>query len=287
MNFEPALQSACYEHSVSPPPEPEKSLIRRARDGDEHAVEELVQLYAPRVLRFGMNLCKDEEDARDVMQDTLIAAARSLRSFKGTSRFSTWLYAIARSFCVKRRTRGLAPRTVQLEDNEADLTSTAQAPTAPDQELMNMELATAIKRSIRMLPMDQREVLVLRDIEGLTAAEVAEVLGLTVEAVKSRLHRARRALRDRLTPFLADDAPSPECPDVVELLSRHQEGDVTQAVCKIMEAHVAGCMRCARRCDSLRTLLAACNATPEPQLPGALQERLREEIRRIVSSSQA
>jgi RNA polymerase sigma-70 factor (ECF subfamily) len=273
------------DDTVSNAAESEEALLRRAREGDAQALEELIVRYAPRVLRFGMKLCQDEEDARDVTQDTLLAAARGLRSFKGTSRITTWLYAIARRFCIKRRTRGegAIARDVRIA-SERDPQSAESAPRAPDEEVMHGELGTAIDRGIRRLPVEQREVIVLRDIEGLTASEVAEVLGLTVEAVKSRLHRARRTLREYLSPEFAEAPPGSGCPDVIELLSKYQEGDLTQAVCKEMETHVAGCVACARRCDSLRTLLAACSAAPEPRVPPELQTALRDEVRRITGA---
>jgi RNA polymerase sigma-70 factor (ECF subfamily) len=177
------------------------------RDGDEQAVAALVERHAPSVLRFGVQLCGDEQQARDVMQETLLAAARGLRAYRGESRLTTWLYTIARTFCTKLRTRGDAGKDLQSleelgeEGFEAALAATQRGPEAQTAQL---ELQRVLTSAIRELEPGQREVLVLRDVEGLSAAEVAEVLELSVEAVKSRLHRARSALRERLLPMLAE-----------------------------------------------------------------------------------
>jgi RNA polymerase sigma-70 factor (ECF subfamily) len=125
--------------------------------------------------------------------------------------------------------------------------------------------------------------LLLRDIEGLSAPDVARALDLSVEAVKSRLHRARKAVRDELTPWLTQSSPGAACPDVVDLLSRYQEGDVTSEACQVMQAHVDGCPQCATRCHSLRSILSACNATPVPVLSPELKLAVREQMRRSLS----
>ena len=262
-------------------------LIARAREGDDAALGELVERYAPRVLRFGMKLCADEEDARDVLQDTFLTAARSIRSFRGESRFATWLYAIARSFCVKRRTRGASAVRLASLDDPASGEAAAPALAAreqPDEVLAGLELGTAIERGIRSLEPGQREVLVLRDVEGLSAREVADVLGISVEAAKSRLHRARQTLRERLAPLFQEPPARPGCPDVIELFSRHLEGEITSSVCQQMEAHLAGCPRCASRCASLLQVLSGCSAVPEPELTPELRAKVRGELKKALLS---
>jgi hypothetical protein len=115
-------------------------------------------------------------------------------------------------------------------------------------------------------------VLVLRDVEGLTAPEVAEVLGIGVQAVKSRLHRARLVVRARVAPLLGiveqPAAAEGTCPDVLMLLSRHLEGEIGTEVCAEMERHLQGCGRCKGACESLKRTLALCNATPAAEGAG-------------------
>jgi RNA polymerase sigma-70 factor (ECF subfamily) len=91
------------------------ALLRAAQGGDEDALDVLLKRYQPQIFRFGLKMCRDPEDAREVLQDTLFAAARTLHGFRGASSISTWLYTIARSFCIKKRRRGvLAPEVVSL-----------------------------------------------------------------------------------------------------------------------------------------------------------------------------
>ena len=194
------------DHDTASSPRTDEALLAAVRAGDEQALAALVERHAPSVLRFGVQLCGDEQQARDVMQETLLAAARGLHAYRGESRLTTWLYTIARSFCTKLRTRGDAGKPLQsLEElgEEGFEAALAAAQQVPDAQATQLELQRVLTRAIRELPPAQREVLVLRDIEGLSAAEVAEVLGVNVEAVKSRLHRARSSLRERLLPMLA------------------------------------------------------------------------------------
>jgi RNA polymerase sigma-70 factor (ECF subfamily) len=133
-----------------------------------------------------------------------------------------------------------------------------------------------------------REVLVLRDVEGLTAPEVAEVMGLSVEAVKSRLHRARVAVREAVAPVLgvpgAEEAPAGvSCPDILQLFSRHIEGEISASVCADMERHLEGCPACRSRCDSLQTTLALCKNTSLPEVPKTVQASVRTALRKLIA----
>ena len=259
----------------------DSTLVERARAGDEAALARLVDAYAPSILRFGRKLCRDEQDAQDVMQQTLLSVVTHIGEFRGDSHFTSWLFAIARSHCIKQRTRGAAALPREPLDR-AGLAVAAPAHQVPDEAASREQLERALDTAIRALDPDQREVLVLRDVEGLSAVEVGEALGLSVEAVKSRLHRARKALRGQLEPWFEQSTPGAACPDVVDLLSRYQEGEVTSEVCRTMEAHVDGCSECAKRCHSLRSVLSACSATPVPQLSEELKARVREQMRRSL-----
>jgi RNA polymerase sigma-70 factor (ECF subfamily) len=260
--------------------EDERALIERARGGDETALKHLVETYGPRILRFGQKLCRDEEQAREITQQTWLSVADKIGRFRGDSQFSTWLFAIARSHCIKNKTRGAAALPVAPLDESSSAALSPEAP--PDEQLARLELEAALDAAIAALEPAQREVLLLRDVEGLSAPEVARVLEVSVDAVKSRLHRARKALRERLSPLLEPNAPGPSCPDVVDLLSRYQEGDVTADACRIMEQHVASCEACAGRCQSLRRVLAVCSSTPTPELPPELRDAVLQQIRRSL-----
>jgi RNA polymerase sigma-70 factor (ECF subfamily) len=261
----------------------DEALLAALHAGDEQALARLLERHAPAVYRFGARMCRDPEDAKDVVQDTLLAAARGLRDFRGGSTVSTWLFTIARSFCIKKHRKrvGEPEHTVALDSDEGRAMA-APAP-APDERAADKEIGAALEDAIQALEPAYREVLVLRDVEGLTAAEVASVLGIGVEAVKSRLHRARAAVRERLAPMMMpreEPQAAIGCTDVVPMLSRYLEGEIGATDCAAMEKHVAQCPRCAGRCDSLRRTLARCKTSArEGTVPHDVQELVRRALR--------
>src|SRR6185503_7450233 len=156
--------------------EADQHLLERARSGDGEALERLLERHQAQVYRFGMKMCRDPEDAKDVLQDTLLAVARGVRDFRGASSLSTWLYSIARSFCIKKRRRSqFAPEEERSLDT--DLTTEANRLAAPgrspDETLAGKQVEQALEKAISALEPMYREVLLLRDVEGLTAPEVA------------------------------------------------------------------------------------------------------------------
>jgi RNA polymerase sigma-70 factor (ECF subfamily) len=244
-------------------------LLERARKGDRDALDTLLAHHQAQIYRFGLKMCRDPEDAEDVLQDTLFAMARGVRDFRGASSISTWLYAIARSFCMKKRRRSkFAPAEERSLDSDAVLEAGRLADPAkqPDEALAGQELEVALDRAIGGLEPMYREVLLLRDVEGLTAPEVAEVLGISVQAVKSRLHRARLSVRARVAPLLGAPAESTAaadstCPDILKVFSQYLEGEISPKVCATMEQHLDSCLRCRTACDSLKRTLALCHAS--------------------------
>ena len=268
----------------------EAQLLEAARAGQGAALEALLERHEARLYRFARRLCRHPEDAEDVLQESLLAAARGLPAFRGASSIGTWLFAIARSFCIKKRRRSVfAPTEVSL-DTDAAVAARGVADPArrPDEALEASRLQRALEQAIAGLDRPYREVLLLRDVEGLPAAEVADVTGLSVAAVKTRLHRARSRVREALAPLMqpgvARPAPSGTCPDIVRLFSRHLEGDISARTCERMERHLAGCPRCAAACESLREVLRLCRAAPEPEIPAALQDRVRRAVHALVAA---
>jgi RNA polymerase sigma-70 factor (ECF subfamily) len=239
-------------------------------------------------------MCRDPEDAKDVLQETLLAAARGLREFRGGSSLSTWLYTVARSFCIKkRRTSKFAPREVLSLDEPGAVQSATSHEKGPEEAASERELAALLDEAIAGLDPANREVLVLRDVEGLTAPEVAQVLGVSVDAVKSRLHRARAEVRATLESRLpvgerpGAAAASDGCPDVVTLFSRYVEGEIGPAECTGMQRHVASCKRCNAACESLKHTLSLCKAEPAAEVPPDVQERVRAALREVARASRA
>lgn len=261
-------------------------LLAKLRAGEDDALTALLARHAPTVLRFAMKMCRDRADADDVLQETLWAAARGLRDLRGESAISTWLYTVARSHCIKKRRRSKHAPTDLVPLDAAEAADLPSASGAPDEAASRRELGAALEQAIGSLDDDAREVVVLRDAEGLSAAEVADVLGISVDAVKSRLHRARAALRSRLAPLIEPATPTvpsdPACPDIVDVLSRHLEGEIGPDACAAMEHHVATCTSCSAACGSLRRSLALCDASRERPLPPGAAEGVRRAIENVV-----
>ncbi|MBX3127750.1 MAG: sigma-70 family RNA polymerase sigma factor [Polyangiaceae bacterium] len=271
--------------------EADNLLLERARAGDAQALEALVERYQAQVYRFGMKMCRDPEDAKDVLQDTLLSMARGIRDFRGASSISTWLYTIARSHCIKKRRRSkFAPRDARSLDTDVlpegrQLADPAQS---PDDTLAGRQVEHALEQAIRGLEPMYREVLLLRDVEGLTAPEVAEVLGVSVQAVKSRLHRARRSVRTQVAPLLGVPTDGPAapgtCPDVVTLFSQHLEDEISAERCAEMERHLRACDRCRGTCDSLERTLALCRTTGRvAEVPASVQASVKVALRDFLA----
>lgn len=269
----------------------DSELLEAARGGDARSLETLLERHQEQVYRFGMKMCRDPEDARDVLQDTLLAMARNVRDFRGASSISTWLYTIARNFCIKKRRRSkFAPERERSLDTDAapDAARLADPAMGAEEALAGKEVEQALERGIRALEPIYREVLLLRDVEGLTALEVAEVLGVSVQAVKSRLHRARLSVRAHVAPLLGippepGAAPSGTCPDVLTLFSQHLEDEISADMCAEMERHVEACGRCRGACDSLKRTLALCRGGPAASVPAAVQDSVRVALRNFLA----
>jgi RNA polymerase sigma-70 factor (ECF subfamily) len=266
---------------------PDQALLARAREGDAPALEELLERHQQKVYRFGLRMCRDPEDAKDVLQDTLLALARGVRELRGTSSISTWLYTVARSFCIKRHRRG---KFDPVEEHSPDEAERLPDPVAlPDEALVGKQVEQALETAIRSLDPMYREVMLLRDVEGLTAPEVAEVLNLTPQAVKSRLHRARLAVRAQVAPTLGIPLEAPAapgtCPDVLMLWSQHIEGEVSADLCARMQQHLDACPRCQSACDTLKRTLALCETSaPQVTVPSEVQAAVKAALRSFVAT---
>src|SRR5688572_24511945 len=183
-------------------PDDDQQLLDRARAGQREALEQLLERHQAQVYRFGMKMCRDPEDAKDVLQDTLLSVARNVRDFREGSSISTWLYTIARSFCVKKRRKSKFAPQGAAAPLDAAAEHVADPRAAADEAVASKQVERALEAAIAALEPMYREVLLLRDVEGLTAPEVARVTGVSVQAVKSRLHRARLAVRQQVAPLL-------------------------------------------------------------------------------------
>lgn len=258
-------------------------LLRDAREGDSVAMEELLARHEKQIFRFGMRMCGSEEDARDVLQETLVAAFQGLPEFRGDAELSTWLYRIARSHCSRARRLkvGEPARMGPLEAPEVRALP-ADAP-APDALAHARQVGDALQAAIRALPERHREVVVLKDVEGLSAEEVAEVLGEDVAAVKSRLHRARLELRRSLSELLGEtpSADGAACPELAAVLATDERRDVDQATCARIEEHLTRCPRCKQSCAALERTVSICKRIPGDRVPPAVQSAVRHALLKL------
>jgi len=183
-------------------------LVKLAQDGDNRAFDELVKRYENKVYRLAFKILRHEDDAGEALQDAFLSAYRGLKNFKADSTFSTWLYRVATNAALmkyrKRRDGHVSLEQSQSHDEDAEGLQIADWSALPDDELLTGELDEILSEGLDRLPDELREVFVMRDIEGLSNSDVAERLRLTVPAVKSRLHRARLQLRDRLNRYFQD-----------------------------------------------------------------------------------
>jgi RNA polymerase sigma-70 factor (ECF subfamily) len=273
------------EHESSNGGEREAELVEAARRGERPAIAELLARYEAPIYRLGLRFCKNPEDARDVMQDTLLAAARGLPTYRGDASVGTWLYTIARSYCIKQRRRRARASLTTNESDDGDARDLPDTAALPDETAIGHELRGVVQHAIASLSRPYREVLILRDVEGLTAPEVAAALGIGVDAVKSRLHRARVAVREKLGPIVGQiQQPKPGCPDVLLLFSQRLEGQVDANLCKEMQHHVDACPRCTAACDSLRQSLSLCAARRGGPIPPGIQASVRRAVRELLRS---
>ena len=184
----------------------ELALVQAAKGGDLEAFSELVRRYDRNIFRIAQHITHNEEDAQDVVQDAFLKSYQNLDQFQGNSKFYTWLVRIAVNEALMKLRRRRNDRTVSLdEDVETEDGSIPRevadwAPN-PEQLYKQAELSDILKKTIQGLAPGFRTVFVLRDVEGMSTEETAEMLGLSVPAVKSRLLRARLQLRERLARY--------------------------------------------------------------------------------------
>jgi RNA polymerase sigma-70 factor (ECF subfamily) len=185
----------------------ERSLLAALRAGDDRAYERLVCEQGGRMLAVARRLLRNDEDARDCLQEAFLQAFRALPRFEGNSRLSTWLHRIVvNAALMKMRSRRTRPEEpieplLPIFQEDGHSVATYREWSAPAEDLLERaETRGLVRAAIARLPESYRTVLVLRDLEELDTAQVAEMLGCTANAVKIRLHRARQALREQLHP---------------------------------------------------------------------------------------
>ncbi len=188
----------------------DKALIVRFNDGDRLAFEELVIRYQQRIYNTALRFLRVDDEAQEVTQEIFIKVYHALPEFRGESKFSTWLYQVAMNHCknklkyLKRRhyyTSDSMEQAVETQDGEMSRQFASDDPD-PQQEAQSRETQEKVRAAINLLADDQREVIVLRELQGLSYEEIADITGQALGTVKSRIHRARLELARLLKPLL-------------------------------------------------------------------------------------
>ena len=173
--------------------------LKRAVRGDERAFEALIEPYADATYRLCLRMMGNEQDAADMAQEAFLRAWRSLSSYKGQSRFSTWLYRVTSNVCLDELRRGKRRKASSLDERIDAGWAPVDDMDTPEHHAMRTEQRRALERAIQELPEDMRSAVVLRDIQGCSYDEIADILGANVGTIKSRISRARARLREILS----------------------------------------------------------------------------------------
>ena len=211
------LQPPFASHSALSPlreqaPTDDAGLVERARDGQPGAFEALVRRHSGRVYRLALRMTGSAQDAEEITQETFLSAHQGLARFRGEAAVTSWLHRIAANFALMRlrhrRIAGTAEDQLTQgaghEDRPPPAYPLAQAGAHTEQHVLDAELRRAIEQAVDCLPEDYRVVFMLKDVEDLSYEEIAAATASTVPAIKSRLHRARLALRQTIQDFYAE-----------------------------------------------------------------------------------
>ncbi len=204
------LQSGVVENAS------EAQLARDLLSGDLEAFDRFVDTYRTKLFQYSFMMCGQREDAEEVAQETLLKVFQSLDQLREPERLKAWVFTIARNACFMKRRKSVFAPTHELSldelmpestgDGEGRRIQIADWNALPDTEVLRKELRGELDRAITELPEIYRAVVLLRDVEELSTEETAEILGVSIETIKTRLHRARLALRQKLDEYLRSAA---------------------------------------------------------------------------------
>ena len=190
----------------------DRDLVARAQRGDQNAFRALVERYQRRVFQLALGMVKDADDAMDIAQETFVRVHRYLPSFKGDSSFFTWTYRIATNLCLDAaRKKSRVERTDLADEDEAEIEAAMDPVSAallgPQRATLNAELRGKLEEALQSLSENHRSILILREIDGLSYEELAQVLKIRKGTVMSRLFHARLKMQKKLREYLGEDAP--------------------------------------------------------------------------------
>jgi RNA polymerase sigma-70 factor, ECF subfamily len=271
------------------------ALLRR---GDQAALEQALALLQNTVFSFSMRVCGQREDAEDTMQEVLLKSVPYLPKFDSPKALVVWLYKVAKNRCLmsRRRSKFAPARELSLEELMPDRREleqlSADGRINPEAYAIHSENASRLREAIQRLPAQYRIVLVLRDMEGLTDDEVAEITGLRTGTVRVKLHRARLFVRKELmsawkprkvkpaAPVISSgEAPRPaRCKQMFAELSNYLDDQLDDSLCGELEKHIGGCGPCKVFLASLEATIEQCRKAPAECPTSKEAIRLRKEL---------
>ncbi len=290
------LTARSVVHWTGMRPEIEKALELLQRNGDE-SLDEALALLQNSVFSFSMKVCGQREDAEDTMQEVLAKSVAYLPKFESPKALVVWLYKVAKNHCLmsRRRSKFAPKQDLSLEELMPDRKEFASLSAGdavnPEMFAIRSEEAGELRKAIQKLPPPYRIVLVLRDMEGLTDDEVAEITGLRPGTVRVRLHRARLFVRKELmktmsrtgvaaSPKPGSQLPRPaSCKAMFAELSNYLDEELDDSMCEELERHIKGCEPCKAFVASLEATIEQVRQIPAQSPDPAKAAALRKEIR--------
>ena len=284
-----------------------QQAIRLLQQGDESAVEQALSLLQNTIFSFSMRVCGQREDAEDTMQEVLLKSVPQLSRFENPKALVVWLYKVAKTRCLmSRRKSKFAPQPDlsldELMPSRSELKSLSATSLNPEAHAIRDEEVARLRNAIQKLPPPYRIVLVLRDMEGLTDEEVAEVTGLRSGTVRVRLHRARLFVRNEFMRTLrksntartrsaakADSLRRTRCKAMFAELSNYLDRKLDESLCEKLERHLEGCEPCQAFLATLEATVEGCRKTtaeaPDKRRAVALREQILADYERLFGRS--
>lgn len=281
-----------------------EKAVELLHSGDDAAVEQALALLQNTVFSFSMRVCGHREDAEDTMQEVLLKSVPQLPKFDSPKALVVWLYKVAKNRCLmNRRKSKFAPaHELSLEELMPDREELEQFSSDgklnPESFAIRSEEASRLRNAVQKLPPQYRIVLVLRDMEGLTDDEVAEITGVRAGTVRVRLHRARLFVRKELMrtwkaraakkarprSHTHQDTRPAHCKAMFAELSDYLDEKLDDSLCEYFELHMAGCEPCQAFIATLKATIEQCrNSAPEcpPREAAKLRQELMEQYERM------
>lgn len=283
-------------------------LIQRK---DPKSLEEALALLQKTVFSFSMKVCGHQQDAEDTMQEVLLKSVPHLPKFDSPKALMVWLYKVAKNRCLmSRRKSKFAPKEdLSLEElmpDRHELQKLSGNPDGtPEALMLRRENAKRLREAVQKLPAEYRLILVLRDMEELSDADVSEITGLRLGTIRVRLHRARLFVRKALAkqnqhrlrgetakPSAETHVPAQpdqrRCKEMFAELSNYLDDELDDSLCEEMEKHMDGCEPCKAFLSSLERSILQCrttpNESPDPRIAAKLRRELMSEYQRLMKT---